>query len=86
VSIWKPAGWRGFRCCKLGLVRALASFKYSCFVSYRHGQRAIKQRFIREFYEALSAELELRQGAEVCVDWDRLGGGDFYNEVLARSL
>src|ERR1700733_3353712 len=61
-------------------------FKHSAFISYRHGQRAIKQRFIREFHDALSAQLELLRAEGVCVDFDRLNGGDFYNEALARSV
>jgi hypothetical protein len=61
-------------------------FKNACFLSYRHGQRSLKQRFIREFHDALSSELELLRDEEVYVDWERLEGGDFYNEALARAL
>ena len=64
----------------------MPAFKYSCFLSYRHGQRDIKQRFIKEFHEALSNELELFRNEEVYIDWERLKGGDFYNETLARAL
>jgi hypothetical protein len=61
-------------------------FKYSCFISYRHGQGYIKQRFIEELHRALADELELLRGQPVYVDKDRLQGGDFYNEALARSV
>jgi hypothetical protein len=61
-------------------------FKHTCFLSYRHGQHSIKQRFIREFHQALSGELALLRNENVYVDWDRLEGGDFYNEALARAL
>jgi TIR domain len=64
----------------------MPAFKYSCFISYRHGQGHIKQRFMEEFHHALSDELELLRSQRVFVDKDRLQGGDFYNEALARSV
>jgi len=62
------------------------SFKNACFLSYRHGQRQIKQRFITEFRDALASELELLRDEGLYVDLGRLNGGDFYNEALARAL
>lgn len=63
-----------------------ACFRYSCFISYRHGQGQIKRRFVEEFHRALSAELELLRNEEVFLDKERLNGGDFYNEALARAI
>lgn len=65
---------------------AMAEFKYACFLSYRHGQGAIKQRFIEQFQLALSAELELFRGEKIFIDLERLKGGDFYNPALARAV
>lgn len=62
------------------------AFRYSCFISYRHGQRALIERIISDLYEALSAELELLLEEELFLDRDRLQGGDFYNERLASAL
>jgi hypothetical protein len=64
----------------------MPEFKYSSFISYRHGQGQIKQRFIEEFHRALTAEIELLRDEEVFVDKERLKGGDFYNEALARAV
>jgi hypothetical protein len=64
----------------------MPGFQYSCFISYRHGQGDIKQRFIEEFHRALTAELELLRNERAFVDMERLKGGDFYNEALARAL
>ncbi len=61
-------------------------FKYSCFISYRHGQRREAERIIRELYDALSEELDFWMSEGVFLDLDRLKGGDFYNETLARAL
>lgn len=62
------------------------SFRYSCFISYRHGQRALLERIINDLDEALSAELELLLEQEIFLDRKRLEGGDFYNERLASAL
>src|SRR5216117_660222 len=35
---------------------------------------------------SLSAELELLRGEGAYIDWQRLNGGDFYNEAFARAL
>jgi hypothetical protein len=61
-------------------------FKYSCFISYRHGQRKLAERIINDLSEALSNELELLLDKEVYLDRERLKGGEFYNEALATAL
>ena len=61
-------------------------FKYSCFISYRHGQGKLAERIINDLYEALTSEVELLFNKEVYVDRNRLRGGDFYNEKLATAL
>ena len=61
-------------------------FAYSCFISYRHGQRELLRRILEDLYEALSGELEFWLDEEVYLDRNRLKGGDFYNEALARAL
>jgi hypothetical protein len=57
-------------------------FKYSCFISYRHGQRKVSEQIIND----LTEELGLWLDKEVYVDRERLRGGDFYNEALAQAL
>jgi hypothetical protein len=52
---------------KVTLGSTVPWFKHACFLSYRHGQRSLKQRFIREFHDALSAELELLRNEDVYV-------------------
>jgi len=62
-------------------------FQHACFISYRHGQQQLMKRFVEDFYEALSSELEpLIDPLRVYRDVLRLQGGDFYNQALARSL
>jgi hypothetical protein len=61
-------------------------FKYSCFISYRHGQRRLAERIINDLSDALASELELWLDEEVYVDRERLKGGEFYNEALATAL
>ena len=60
----------------------------ACFISFRHGERGLTQRFVREFYDGLAGELEAQLGREVGVflDQQRLQGGDFFNEQIARDL
>jgi hypothetical protein len=61
-------------------------FRYSCFISYRHGQRKLAERIINDLSEALSCELELLLDKGVYLDRERLKGGEFYNEALAIAL
>ena len=60
--------------------------KYACFISYRHGQRKLAERIINDLTEALASELEAWLEEEMYVDRERLKGGDFYNEALAKAL
>ena len=64
----------------------MPGFQHSCFISYRHGQSEIKRRFIEEFCVALSGELDMLRDEKLFVDKERLKGGDFYNDSLARAL
>jgi hypothetical protein len=61
-------------------------FKYSCFISYRHGQKELVERFVTDLSQALSNEVVPLTGMEVFVDWQRLQGGDFFDPNLARAL
>jgi hypothetical protein len=66
--------------------------KYSCFISFRHGDRDLPtnqnllETIIRQLKTALSSELAAFTTKQVYVDWERLKGGDFYNEALAKAL
>jgi hypothetical protein len=64
----------------------MAWFKHACFLSYRHGQQAIKERCIRQLHDGLAAELELLREEDVYVDYERLKGGQFLDPNLARAM
>ena len=61
-------------------------FEYSCFVSFRHARKPGGDKFITQFHEALSIEISHFLEQEVYVDWERIKGGSFYNESLAKAL
>lgn len=67
-------------------VRPMAHFKHASFVSYRHGQSTLKHTFIEQFTAGVSAELEALRGEKLYVDAERLKGGDFFNDGLARAV
>ncbi len=56
--------------------------QYSCFISYRHTQDDITQRLGSHLKREISRMLDM----EVYVDQERLQGGDFFNNKLARAL
>jgi hypothetical protein len=61
----------------------------STFISFRHGREDLSRKFIEQFYDGLSGEIEaqLGQGAgRVFLDQERLHGGDFFNPLIAREL
>jgi hypothetical protein len=66
--------------------------KYSCFISFRHGDRTLPtdtnllEAIAIQLKEALSSELQAYTTKEVYVDWQRLKGGDFYTQALATAL
>ena len=64
----------------------MAHFKHASFVSYRHGQSTLKQAFIEQFTAGVSAELEALRDEKLYVDVERLTGGDFFNDGLARAV
>jgi hypothetical protein len=63
--------------------------KHACFISYRHGQKALAERIVNDLHDALFNELEVLVDCEevpVAIDRERLKGGMFYNEALASTL
>jgi hypothetical protein len=62
------------------------AFKYSCFVSYCHGQYDLVKGFMDQLKAALKAELEPLLDEEVYVDEERLRPGYRYNEALAKAI
>jgi hypothetical protein len=61
--------------------------KNACFISYRHGQYELMKEFTSDFCAALRSELEpMLHRCGVYLDDERLMGGEFYNQTLARNL
>jgi hypothetical protein len=61
--------------------------KNACFISYRHGQYELMKEFTNDFCAALRSELEpILHRSGVYLDDERLMGGEFYNQSLARNL
>lgn len=60
--------------------------KYSCFISYCHGQHELMQQFIKELTEALKSYIEPYLVEPVYIDEDRLKPGYLFNEALAEAL
>lgn len=60
-------------------------FKYSCFISYCHGQYDLVKEFIRQITEALQGSIDSYLDQEVYID-ERLGPGYHYNEELAQAI
>lgn len=60
-------------------------FKYSCFISYCHGQYDLVNAFIQQIKEALQCSIESYTDKEVYID-ERLGPGYHYNEELAQAI
>ncbi|MCI0513043.1 toll/interleukin-1 receptor domain-containing protein, partial [candidate division KSB1 bacterium] len=61
-------------------------FRYSCFISYRHDQGEIMEKFVDDLCAALQNEVIMLTGMHAYLDKTRLQGGNFYNVELARSL
>ncbi|MFA9216205.1 MAG: toll/interleukin-1 receptor domain-containing protein [Sphingomonadaceae bacterium] len=64
------------------------SLRYSCFVSYAHGQHAYMSKFKNDLVEALQCYLEphLDHEHELFIDSEQLGGGDDIDQRIARAL
>jgi TIR domain-containing protein len=62
------------------------AFKYSCFISYCHGQYDLTKGFIDQLKIALKAELDAYLDEEVYIDEERLKPGYQYNEELAQAI
>jgi len=64
------------------------AFEYCCFISYSHNEGDLPKRFVKDLYNTLSGEIGAltRDIQTCCVDWERLKGGDFYNESLERAV
>jgi TIR domain len=60
-------------------------FKYSCFISYRHHQNQLIERFITDLQEALDSELTLTTDLPVYVD-RQLQAGDHFNKAIEKAL
>ncbi len=61
-------------------------FKYSCFISYRHGQKKLTERIISDLNDALGSELEAYLEEKIYLDRERLDGGQYFEEKLAAAL
>jgi hypothetical protein len=61
-------------------------FKYSCFVSYCHGQHDLVKSFIEQLRSALESELEALLDEPLYIDDKRLEPGFLYNEALADAI
>ena len=61
-------------------------FKYSCFISYRASRTKLTTTFIKQLKEALDGEIATQLDREVYIDSERIRGGEWYNESLARAL
>ena len=61
------------------------AFKYSCFISYRHGKGRLLKRIAFELEEALSSELEAVTELPLYID-KTIESGDLYNPILATAL
>jgi hypothetical protein len=66
--------------------RHIMAFKYSCFISYCHGQHELIKAFMDQLRAALKAELELLLAEEIYIDDERLKPGYHYNEELAAAI
>jgi hypothetical protein len=62
------------------------AFRYSCFISYCHGQHGLIRGFMDQLRTALKAELELLLDEEIYVDEERMKPGYRYNEELASAI
>jgi hypothetical protein len=62
------------------------AFKYSCFISYCHGQHGLIKGFMDQLRAALKAELELLLAEEIYIDEERMKPGYHYNEELAAAI
>lgn len=61
-------------------------FQYSCFVSYRHIEGELSERFIKELSEALVSYVSPHCDLGIYVDSERLQGGDYFNATLERAI
>ncbi len=62
-------------------------FRHSCFISYRHGPGAHIPRIVEELYQTFTSELGMQmRGLDVFVDRERLQGGEFFDDVIARAV
>jgi hypothetical protein len=62
------------------------NLKYSCCVSYRLGEELLMTGFIKQFTEALKAELEARTPLKLWVDIDRFSAGTRIDSTTAQAI
>lgn len=62
--------------------------RYSCFISYCHGEGELMRRFIEDLTAALKTYLDpyFDQDEQIYIDQERLRPGYLYNEALATAL
>lgn len=60
--------------------------RYSCFISYCHGEGELMRRFIDDLTVALKSYLEPFFDEGIYIDEERLEPGYHYNEALATAL
>jgi hypothetical protein len=60
--------------------------RYSCFISYCHGEGELMRRFINDLTAALKSYLDPFFDEEIYIDENRLEPGYMYNEALATAL
>lgn len=60
--------------------------KYSCFISYCHGQGELMRTFIEQLKKALKDYLDPYLDEPVYIDEERLQPGFHYNEEIARAI
>lgn len=62
------------------------AFRYSCFISYCHGQGDLVKSFVDQLKSALKSELDPYLDEEIYIDEERLKPGYRYNEALATAI
>jgi len=60
--------------------------RYSCFISYCHGEGELMRRFIDDLLAALKCYLDPFFDEKIYIDEQRLEPGYLYNEALATAL
>jgi hypothetical protein len=62
------------------------AFRYSCFISYAHGQHELMKKFIEDLIKGLNAHLDPWLRQQIYQDERRLKGGHVIDDALARAM